>query len=208
MALKSLSIDKIAQLKHLANAGDLLAQAAVESMQNETALASIGAGLIAGGTPAAKSANSVHAAIRGDTSIANVTTGLANPVTPRNLRVAFGAAHWDGGDVIAIGTDQFGAAVTETFTSTPGSTVVGVKIFATVTSLHHTVLGTDSDAANTYTVGTGDKIGVLLIPHTGSPVLLTVDGVGEAVTFDAATNAFTPTTVPNASHVYVLIVNL
>ena len=55
---------------------------------------------------------------------------------------------------------------------------------------------------------TPHKIGITVLPLTGSPVLLSVDGVGEAVTFDATYNAFTPTTVPNGSRVYVLTFNL
>lgn len=157
-------------------------------------------------TPAAKSTTNVHAAIRGDTSIAVVTTGLTSPDVPRNLRVTFGATHYDGGNVTVVGTDQFDAAATETFTATPGSTIVGVKIFKTVTSTVHALLGTDSDAANTYSVGTGDKLAVPL-KLTDSVGLLFVDGVGEAVTWDATLMALTPTTAPNGTHVYKGIIN-
>lgn len=208
MTLSSINADKLAILRHLAASGDILAQAAVTAIANETALASIGAGLVSGGTPAAKSATSVHASVFGDAvGPVVLTTGLANPATPRNLRAVFGAA-WDGGDVTVVGTNQFGAAVSEVILASAGSTVVGVKVFATITSVAYPGNGVGTHGTNTLTVGTGDKIGLVIIPHTGSPVLLAVDGIGEAVTFDATYNAFTPTTVPNGSHVYVLTFNL
>jgi hypothetical protein len=204
---KTLSLKDRAMLKAFGKAGDLMARAALNAIDNDANLGR--AALVAGGTNvAAKGATAVHAAIRGDTAITPVTTGITNPAVPRNIQIAFGAT-WDGGDVVVVGTDANGAAVTETFVSDPGQTVVGTKIFKTVTSVAHTELGVDADAGNTYSTGTGDKLGLVAspAPAAGSPVLLFTNGVAEAVTFDSTLNAFTPASVPNGSRSYVLSFN-
>lgn len=152
--------------------------------------------------PAAKAAADVHATIAANTSIAPVTTGLTSPVYPRNARVTFLAA-WDGGDVVLTGTDQFGVAQTETFTSNPGAVVVGVKVWKTIDSIMHTVVGA---TANTYSVGSGDKLGLGMIPSAGF-FIGTHDGLTELMTLDAANGGFTPATLPNGAVNYSVLVN-
>ena len=195
-----------AMLAAWGKAGDILARALNASIANDANLGR--AALIAGGTPAAKGTTNVHADVFGDAvGPVVVTTGLTNPDVPRNLRLTFGA-DWDGGDVTVVGTDQFNLAVSETFTATPSSTVVGTKVFKTVTSFSYDGDGVGTHATNVVSLGTGDLIGITTKPVAGSPVLLTVDGVGEAVTYNGTVYAFTPTTVPNGSHVYVLTANV
>lgn len=189
-------------LKTLGKAGDIIARGLNAAIANDANLGR--AALVAGGTAvSAKGTTTIHAAIAGTTSIVPVTTGITNPTVPRNLIITF-AASWDGGDVVVVGTNQFDVAVTETFASNAGSTRVGTKIFKTVTSVAHTVVGVAADA---YSTGDGDKLGVVPVPVVGSPVLLATSGVGEAVTFDATYNAFTPTSVPNGTRSYVLTFN-
>ena len=146
----ALSKDKKAYLQHLAKAGDLLAQEALD--QDATGRA----GFVSLGAPAA-AAVAVHAAIAGNTPVTPVTSGLTNPAVPRSVDVVF-AASWDGGDVIVKGTNQFGKDVSETFTAAAGSTVAGSKMFKTVTSVEHTAVGA---TANTYTVQTGAKLALM-----------------------------------------------
>lgn len=164
------------------------------------------AALVPALVPAAKSATAIHADIRGDTAITAVTTGLTNPAQPRNVSSVTGA-DWDGGDTVVVGTDQWDAAQTETIVNVAGTTVYGTKIFKTVTSVAHTVLGTDVGLANTYSVGTGDKLGVAL-NLVSSTALLFVDNVIEAVTVDTTNDAYTATTVPNGAKSFVLLASV
>lgn len=193
-------------LKTLGKAGDLIARGLQLAIAND---ASPGrAHLVAGGTPATKSATVVHANVFGDAvGPVTVNTALTNPVTPRNLILTWGAT-WDGGNVTVNGTNQFDVAVSETFVANAGGTTVGTKVFKTVTSFTYAGGGVGVHATNVVSVGTGDKIGVTTVPVVGQPVLLAVDGVGEAVTWDATYTAFTPTTLPNGAHVYVLTMNV
>ncbi len=182
-------------MRALGKAGDMFGRAIMSLLG--------GSRLIAGGTPAAKGTTDVHAAVA--SNAANAFPGpITNPATPRNLRFVF-AASYDGGNLTVVGTNQFGNTQTEVVTAVANSTVVGVKVFKTITSITKAAVGA---TANTVSVGTGDKIGLTVVPVAGSPVLLTANGVGEAVTFDATNNGFTPTTVPNGSTTYVLTANV
>lgn len=154
---------------------------------------------------AAKSANSAHANYRGDA--ANVWTGtFTSPAYPRNLRMVFGA-NWDGGNVTVSGTNASDVAQTETFTGTASSTQVGLKIFKTVTGATKATVGSDTDPANVASIGTGDTLwaGTDLVDAFG---MLTANGTSEAVTVSATNDSFIPTTVPNGSITYLLLVNL
>jgi hypothetical protein len=153
-------------------------------------------------TPATKSATAVHAAYAGNA--ANIWTGaFTNPDVGRNLIVTF-AASWDGGDIVVTGTDALGAAQTETFLSNAGSTRVGVKIFATVTGATKSAIGV---TANTASIGTGDTLGPAgdIADSFG---VLSVDNVVETSTVSATNNSVIPTTLPNGSRVYRMMVNV
>ncbi len=150
----------------------------------------------------AAAAVAVHAAVA--ESDPNTFPGpFTDPVIPRTLDVVF-AAGWQGGDIIVDGTNQFDVVIQETFTSNPGATVNGVKVFKTVTGAAKTVT---AGAADTATLQTGGAIGILnVIADTFG--WLTMDGVMEAVTLDATYASFTPTTAPNGVHNYHLLVNV
>lgn len=200
---QTLSIKDRTVLRALGKAGDILARAANAAIANDSNLGR--ASLIAGGTAVStKAATAIHAAIAGNTSVVAVTTGITNPTYIRNLLITFQAA-WDGGDVVVVGTNQFDAVISETFVSNPASTRVGLKIFKTVTSVAHTAVGA---TANTYSVGDGDKLGIIPVPVASSPVVLFTSGVAEAVTFDATYNGFTPTSIPNSARTYILSANV
>lgn len=192
----ALSADKKAMLRTWAAAGDI---SAIEALATE---ATGRAGFVSLGNPAAP-AVAVHAAIAGNTSVVPVTTGLTNPVAPRSVDVVFAAAY-DGGNVKVKGTNQFGKAVEETLVAVAGTTVAGVKIFKTVTSVEHLAVGA---TANTYTVQTGAKLGLLndVLDTYGIGM---VDGVPEKVTMDATYEAVTFTTAPNGTRVLTLLCNL
>ncbi len=192
----ALSTQKKAMLRHLAAAGDIFAQEAL--LQDGTGRA----GFVLVGAPAA-AAVAVHAAIAGNTAITPVTTALTNPVVPRSVDVVF-AASWDGGNVIVKGLNTFGKVSEETFTSAPGTTVAGSKMFKTVTSIEHTAVGA---TANTYTVQTGAKLGLVNDVLDGFGIGL-CDGVPEKVTLDSTNESVLFTTAPNGTRVFVLLCNV
>ena len=161
--------------------------------------------LLSIGPVAAKSATSVHASTQGDAvGPVALTTGITNPVTPRNLRCVFGAT-WDGGAVTITGTNQVNAAITEVFTGT-NTTIVGVKAFKTVTKIEFAAGGTGTTGTNTLTVGTGDTIGIPfdVVDAVG---LCLVGTTHEAVTIDPTYNTFVPTTTPSVT-TYIVMCNV
>ena len=127
---------------------------------------------------------------------------FTDPDVPRNLRVKM-ALNYDGGDVVAVGTDQFDAAQTETFTTGSNVTRIGTKIFKTVASATKAAVGANAAGA---TIGVGDKLGIAtdLVDANG---ILAVDGATEAVTVDADEDAFTPTTAPDGAVTFCLLAN-
>ena len=191
--MANLQADRRANLVHLANVGDTFAKEALY-------LEGTGrAGVFTVGPVAAKSATNIAASSFGDTAAGTAITVAASPDVPRNLRATFGAA-WDtGNDIVVIGVDQFGAAVTETLVAVASSIVVGAKIFKTVTSITHKTLGVGSHATNTVTMGTGDKLGLPVTLANAVGVGFSAAGVGEAVTLDTTYEAVTFTTVPSAT---------
>lgn len=114
------------------------------------------------GSPALGTTTAVHAAVT-DTGVQQVvTTGITNPPTPRNVTATAGgtAADVKAIQVIVAGTNAEGVAISETlpaFTVNTTGTVVGSKMFATVTSI--TIPAHDGTGATT-AVGLGDKLGI------------------------------------------------
>lgn len=155
--------------------------------------------LVALGAPAAKGTTNVHAGVA--SSAANIFPGpFTNPDVPRNLRLVFAAAY-DGGNVTVVGTDQYSNAQSELIVAVAATTVVGVKIFKTVTAATKATVGA---TANTVSVGTGDKLGV---SADLTAAQLFVDGISEAATLDTTNKAITPTTVPNGAKVFQVLSN-
>ncbi len=153
-------------------------------------------------TPAASDIAAVHAAHLA--SGANTFPGpITNPDKPRNAVVDFSAG-WDGGNVTVNGTDQFNAVINEVFTAVPATTVVGAKIFKTVTSITKATVGTTGSAS----VGTGDKLGFAgkLVDAVNAALL--VDNAAEGATLDVTNNGFLPTTVPDGLVSYLLLANV
>lgn len=196
------SADHKAYLKNLADRGDMMAQAFLDAVGSETAGGTEKIDTLA--APAAKSTTAVHANVFGDAAgPVSVTTAITNPAVPRNLTATFGAT-FDGGDVTVSGTDQFGNAITETFAVATGTTVVGSKAFATVTSIAYAGGGVGTHSTNVVSIGTGDKLGLSTKAANAFAILLT-DGVSEAVTVDATNSTFTPATVANGAHNYSIL---
>lgn len=155
------------------------------------------------GAPAAAGANAIHAAVAATVAAGDITTGFTNPDVPRNMSLVF-ALNWDGGNIIATGTDQYDNPITETFTGASNVTRTGTKIFKTVTKLTKTATGVQ---AVNVTIGTGVKLGIVA-NFTGTGIEF-ADGVAEAASaWDATLDAVTATTAPNGTHTYKVIVNV
>lgn len=202
----SLLANQKAYLKHLAAAGDMMAKQLIAT--DTLATESGRAGFVSLGAVAAKGIATVHSIIAGTSSVVPVTTGITNPSQPRNVSASFGAA-WDGGNVVVTGTDQWDHDVTETIVAVQNTTVAGVKIFKTVTSVAHTAVGTQADG---YSVGTGDKLGMTvdLTDTMGIGAVQATAGAAntpEAITVDPTVDGVTFTTVPNGTKVLVALVN-
>lgn len=162
--------------------------------------------LIATTAYAAKSATAVHASYLA-TGVNLFPGAITNPTIPRNLSVV-AAATYDGGSITIVGTDQFDVPQTETIVTVANSTVYGVKIWKTVTSITKATVGVAAVGAS---IGTGDKIGVLYKVSGTAGLCLAgatlAAAVPEAVTVDATYSGFTPTSVPNGSIVFTVLVN-
>ena len=91
-----------------------------------------------------------------------ITTGLTNPVYPRNVTATAGGT---AGDIKAIqviveGTNENNEVITETlpaFTVNTAGTVVGDKIFKTITKV---TIPAHDDVGATTAIGTGAKLGL------------------------------------------------
>lgn len=126
----------------------------------------------------------------------NTLTIAADPDTVRNL--VFTATVGGTLDVVwtAVGTDQFGDAVTETFNTVSATPVVGVKPFCHVTSITATTVTTD-DGVNTIIVGAGSVLGLpVQITQAADCVIGMVAGVSEAVVAEATYHTVTMTSAP------------
>ena len=114
------------------------------------------------GSPALGDVDILHAAVTDNGSEQEITTGLSNPDIPRNVTATAGGTADDikAIQVIVEGTDEEGNALTETlpaFTVNTAGTVVGSKVFATITKF--TIPAHDGTGATT-SLGTGAKLGI------------------------------------------------
>ncbi len=128
----------------------------------------------------------IHAAITlGDGVTTVVTTVITNPTVPRCLLVK-GNAAGIAGDVVIVGTDEAGAALTETIIAADATIVRGAKAFATVTSITVPARNAGGDTisvGSTEILGLGHKLThntVLKAYHNN-----TVEAVAPAVTVSA-----------------------
>lgn len=105
----------------------------------------------------AASNTSVHAAITLPASGTTVvTTAITNPGVPRGLRIK-GNAAGIAGNVVIVGTNYNGDAITETIIAADAGAVDGLKAFKTVTSI---TVPARTTAGDTISVGFSDKLGL------------------------------------------------
>lgn len=145
---------------------------------------------------------SVHAAIASDNEDP-ATSGITDPVLPRNVQVVF-ALLWDGGAINIVGTDQFDAAQTETIADVGGTTVQGVKTWKTITSIQNAIVGAGGVTA---TVQTGPRLRIPAAINGSGFGIAMVDGAADNATFNATYNNVLFASAPNGSKNYVVIVN-
>lgn len=111
---------------------------------------------------AAAPAVAVHAAITGSGTVTVTTTsGITNPVAPRNLVVTPGGTTADvkASSVTIYGTNMADEPISEAFAfaENASAATVGAKAFKTVTSI---VIPAQDGAAATFAVTTGSKLGL------------------------------------------------
>lgn len=160
----------------------------------------------------AKGVAAVRAAVTDNGATQVLTSGFTQPAVPRNITAT---AAGTAGDVKAIqviieGTDWAGNVITETlpaFTadSNTNNTVVGTKLFATVTKV--TIPAHDGTGATT-SIGIGDKVGLpYKLPYNTVVVAFrnktreaTLPTVTVSAT-DLCDNGFTLNNVPNGTDI-------
>lgn len=104
----------------------------------------------------------VKAAVTSTAEDQEITTGITNPLYPRNVTATAGGTAGDikAVQVIVEGTNENDEVITETlpaFTVDTACTVTGSKIFKTITKI--TIPAHDGTGATT-AVGTGNKLGL------------------------------------------------
>lgn len=155
------------------------------------------------GSPDAAGVATVHAGYAGDDADLNFPGPFTNPDVPRVVTATFNAS-WNGGDITVVGTDQFGAAQSEVIPSNPAGTSATAAVFATVTSATKELVGASS---TTTSLGTGTVLGIPTKMGGGAGHLLFADGAGEAGTFDDVEASVDPTTAPNGSVAFIVLIN-
>ena len=197
--IKTVIADRMALLRSLASAGDTFAMAIVALYDTDFMT------MVQIAAPAAKSATYFATTAYGDESTNPITVATSAPnvtelaARPRNVTATFGAT-WDGGDITVTGTDQFDMPQTETIADTQSQTILGVKLFKTVTAISKQSVGTGDHATNTVTVGTGDKLAV--VARATQAFCLVGNSTPTAMTqtaYDTTYNGFTPSAAPNGS---------
>lgn len=138
----------------------------------------------------------------------NMTTGLANPDYPRNLKFTGVISNGDITqlDITVTGVNAKGDTVTESFTIDADEAVEGNVAFATVTTIAVAVTCTNGGAAgDTLDAGYQNKFGLLGNVDSGCMIKMNEDnddsGTGD-VTINATYNTIVFETAPNATHDY------
>lgn len=202
--MATLSPQQKSYLKYLGDFGDAQARAVYESL--DTGDEKI---VVLTDVAAAAAANLVASTF--DNAVAAltiITTASGTPLHathPRNVYATFGAA-WAGGDIVVVGTDQFNTAVTETLAAATGTTVVGSKVFKTITSVTKTIVGAGG-ADHTVTLGSGSKLSLGEVALLNAFVQVIVGGATfeQPAAVDVANSTITFTTAPNATNDYQVL---
>ena len=156
--------------------------------------------------PDAPSANGILASTLLTTAVQVITTGITNPDFPRLLVIdSDGAAT---GNVVIIGTNIRGEAITDTIALDGTNAVPGVKAFKTILSIQLPVKA----ASESVFVGWLDKLGLQSIPMSTSVISETTttsaDTGGAVLTRDADEIEkcdYDPTTECNATANKVIV---
>lgn len=158
-------------------------------------------------TPLAKGIVTVHAAVTlHATDAILVTTGITNPDVARLLTIKGNALN-EAGDVVIVGTNINGEAITETIALNGTSEVAGILAFASVTKI---TLPARTTVGDTVSVGFADSFGMPQILRNLLNVLVKIfDGSTDAGTLtldaDIAKNLYVPAGTPNGTRVLELI---
>ena len=155
-------------------------------------------------TPLVDSTTAVHAAITlPTTGTTAVTTAITVPNVARNLSVT-GNAATAVGNVVIVGTDITNAVITETIVANGTATVLGTKLFKTVTSI---TVPTRGAASDTISIGTGKTFALPIHLPDDTVFRVTQNKVSIAYTTSVTTNSvtLTPTITGDVVNVYFLL---
>ena len=146
------------------------------------------------GSPALGTTTGAHAAVTDNGAQQTVTTGFTQPPTPRNVTATAGGTATDikNISVTVNGTDEFDAVLQEVlpaFTLDTAGTVVGVKVFKTITNM---VIPAHDGVGATTALGFGAKLGLGRLLSRDTVVSAFLNGVREAT---RPTVTFSPTLV-------------
>ncbi len=134
------------------------------------------------------SATAVHAAVTlADGATTLVTTAFTQPDVPRNLTVK-GNQGGISGSAVITGTNAAGEVISETFALSGTNEIVGVKAFASVTSV---LLPARNAGGDSVSVGVGSKLGLAhKLPHN-TVLFAALGDVREGTAPTVATSAST-----------------
>jgi len=137
-------------------------------------------------SPSAKAVADVLAATALLAAETTISTGFTDPDVPRNVRLTLTETAADVAAVQGVvnGTDMAGNVIAETmpvFTENTLGTVVGSKVFATVTSI---VIPAMDGAGVEISVGSGDLIGIPAIPISAALKPVQVSATAITITAD------------------------
>jgi hypothetical protein len=143
-------------------------------------------------TPAASDTTGIHAAITCPaTGTTTVTTAITNPDTARAVSVT-GNQATVAGNVVIVGTDAQGKALTSTIVANGTATVEGVKTFKTISSITVPARGAASDAIS---IGLGKGLPLPLHLLDDTVLRVTNNYASVNYTVSVANNTVTPATV-------------
>jgi len=94
------------------------------------------------------------------TGASHTTSADSQPDAPRNLSVTVTNVASPSGNVVVAGKDPMGNSISESFTISPGSTVVGNSAFININASGITIPAGVS-SSDTVSVGLGSKLGLL-----------------------------------------------
>lgn len=138
--------------------------------------------------------SAVHATVTLGAAAQVITTGITDPVCPRNVSIVGGHAS-ETGIVTVVGTNIWDQAISESITLNETTTVIGAKAFKTITEIDYPARV--QATTPTVVILTGHKLGFdMYFPNASCCIKQTKDGVADTLpTLATSTTAIESNTV-------------